>query len=624
MLSIIRKRLVACVVVLSLALILISVSYETASAQSISFTRKQALNGKSNIVNKSAKKKNNSKKSSSSKASSKKITTTEDVSMYYDEYVPEDETRTETVDNYIELKYDDRYRFENNVKSISNKSVSSKNVKTGETDSSVLSRDSKNKKMVIAKGCGEAEVTLDNNEKITVKVSPAKISLILMAGQSNMEGSPSIKTKADTYRMQSVLNEVGQVYNTYGPSDAGHGRKVGGYGSYSQGLTYYNASHFVPDSLTDNSSKNICKRTNNLTKASSAQGKIGMDSAFAYEWVKKTGEKVWLVNASHNGKSISEWVPTGKEFKEAVELYKRCAKVLNKEIKAGHYKLSHKGYMWMQGEQDFRMSSTEYRNKFMRMHAGFKQKLKFKGLSDYSKVKGKIEFAGVIPVRAHANPKNVKDLRMTGPRIAQYYMTSSSLPRYKDIYLSSQVGEAWYSSSTVKHYFKTKYGNNKNYKNRIKFRNASAASLPTKIKQVHATIHYEQLGYNELGFDAADNILYATGIVKKKAGKNAVIKLVSEDGITDINQIDSVSNRMIIVPKVYPTWKAKKLKLTHRGSQVSYSELLARFKAPQVIDDDSSENNQYIISFNLGKVYRNYSPWIRKFKVKLYGKIKTK
>ena len=92
-------------------------------------------------------------------------------------------------DSKITLKYDDRYTFKNDVEEIKIISVKSNNVQTGKKDSEVLKLAEGSKNKVIASGCGKAVVKLKNGKKIGVKVKAAKISLLLLIGQSNMEPS---------------------------------------------------------------------------------------------------------------------------------------------------------------------------------------------------------------------------------------------------------------------------------------------------------------------------------------------------------------------------------------------------------------------------------------------------
>ena len=78
-------------------------------------------------------------------------------------------------------------------------------VAEGTPDSSVLTLENG---FLRASGVGSAKVKINGTEH-TVSVSPAPLSLILLMGQSNMEGSDG---KAE----QSVANTDGQVYATYG------------------------------------------------------------------------------------------------------------------------------------------------------------------------------------------------------------------------------------------------------------------------------------------------------------------------------------------------------------------------------------------------------------------------
>ena len=332
-------------------------------------------------------------------------------------------------DFQITLKYDDRYTFKKEIKEIKTISVKSDNVQTGGKDSEVLKIQEGSDNKVVAAGCGKAVVELKSGKKIGVTVKAAKISLLLLIGQSNMEGSPDKLGSLEEYQNEYVVNKEGKVYSTYGPSTLSHSLTNGCFQTVSPKLTIWNPDEYVPGSLTDNSSEKEWKRTNNLTDAEQATGKTGVDGALAKEWVKRTDEKVWLVNAAHSGSSIDTWLP-GKErinnnFWQAVSLYKTCEQLLNKEIEAGHYKLSHKGYFWLQGETDDNMSAKKYLEKFLKMHNGIKNELGTGRVKKYKNVDQKIEFAGILMVRAHGDPTDNSDLYMTGPRKAQYYMCNS-------------------------------------------------------------------------------------------------------------------------------------------------------------------------------------------------------
>lgn len=470
----------------------------------------------------------------------------------------------EDTDSKITLKYDDRHTFKKEIKSITTISVTSDNVKTGSKDTNVLKMAEDDRKKVIATGCGKAVVELENGKVIGVTVKAAKISLLLLIGQSNMEGTWNKQGSLYDYQNEYIVNKQGKVYSTYGPSTPNHSLDNGCFSTVSPKLSIWNPEEFVPDSLTDNSSPKEWKRTNNLTDAAKATGKTGLDGALAKEWVKKTGGKVWIVNASHSGSAISTWLPgSGKKnnnFWQAVSLYKECEMLLNNEIEAGHYKLSHKGYFWLQGEANSKMTATKYMNKFMKMHNGLKKELGDGRGSKFKNVNKQLEFAGILMVRAHGNPVDVSDLYMTGPRKAQYYMCNSSKDKFKDIFLASHIAEEWVTDIGVDTYFKSEYASNEKYlaANNMKKQDVT---MPSKVIDVHQTIHYTQLGYNEIGKDAAANICYALGYAKAPQA-DTQISLVGGDGYTDLSSaVKSQDDDMSLTVKVFPAYKAKQLKV---------------------------------------------------------------
>ncbi|MCD7843804.1 MAG: hypothetical protein LUG17_04180 [Clostridiales bacterium] len=471
----------------------------------------------------------------------------------------------------ISLEYDDRYTFSYKVTSIVSLTITSKRTGSSKADTAVVKVDSSNSKKIIACGCGTAVVTLSNGKTYGIKVSAAPISLLLIIGQSNAEGRPSSTSSSSlaTYKKQWIPSEEGQVYSTYAPSDTSMYKYIGWYSSTgANGLTTSNESAFIPSSLTNNSASKDYKWTNNLTTAGS--GKSGIDSALAYEWNQLTGEKVWVINAAHHGSSITSWQPgsskSNNNFWQAVDLYVAAEKLLSKEIAAGHYTLSHKGIFWLQGEQDKSMSATKYLSYFTKMNKALRTQLNGSGISGMKKA---IEFTGIIMVRAAASkPASTSDFALTGPRLAQYYMTTSSSSSYSTIYLASQASESWTSNANVKSYFVNKYGTQAKY--RAASPNKSGTiSMPTKISQVHSTIHYTQLAYNEIGMDAADNICYALGYAKAPTSKVSSVTIVTANGYTNRNKSTaklSKGSTLKFAVKVYPTYLSKGVTVTTTSS----------------------------------------------------------
>ena len=472
----------------------------------------------------------------------------------------------------ISLKYDDRYTFKHEVEKIYTINVSSKYVGTSIDDTNVIKICYPDKRKIVASGCGRAIVELKNGKRKLIEVKPAPISLVLLIGQSNMEGSPSDVTQMDIYKEQYIFNKEGQVYNTYGPSNRWHAIRNGLFPKNADTLNINNASMFIPSSLADNMGYTDWRRTNNLTDAESAIGKLGMDGAVASKWQEMTGEKIWLVNASHSGSSIDTWNPKEKDnnYWEAVNLYKECEKLLNKEIEAGHYKLKHKGYFWMQGEADYKMPAMEYLKKFMNMHKSLKKELAGDSSRKYKFVDKNIGFAGIIMVRANNAPMGLDDLEMTGPRKALYYVCQSSKKTYKNVFLVSQLSEVFSTDEGVRDYYINKYGSQEEYirQNRMK---SNDVKMPDKLSDLHSTVHYSQLAYNELGFDAVENLCYAKGYAKAPEVP-VEIMLVGSDGYNEINYLSAYSQDNTVIAKVFPTWKNKSISVESDNPDVRYKK----------------------------------------------------
>ena len=219
---------------------------------------------------------------------------------------------------------------------------------------------------LVATGIGTATVKIDG-EIYEITVTAAPISLLLLIGQSNMRGSEG---NAD----QSIVCPDGMVYATFG-DDRGDAEGI---------MNVNNATNFAASALTgEYSTINVNGNTDNLSYypinslTEAGKGTFGPDSGFAYEWVKQTGEKVWVVNVAHGGSSITSWQPNATNFKEAVLLFSACQETLRKEIAAGHFTLSHMGYFWCQGCSDYNWTAEKYVTNYLAMHNGLKSALAF-------------------------------------------------------------------------------------------------------------------------------------------------------------------------------------------------------------------------------------------------------
>ncbi|MEA5038429.1 MAG: sialate O-acetylesterase [Clostridiaceae bacterium] len=361
--------------------------------------------------------------------------------------------------------------------------------------------------VLIATGIGTTTITLSSGD-LRVTVKPAPISLLLLIGQSNMEGNES--DPAD-----SVAGPPGQVYSSYGPSSVKLAGIVGGNEEIPV-LTIGSTDSLTAAALTGERSRMSRAGTALVypitALTSGGGGKGGPDSGIAWGWNQATGEKVWTVNAAHSGSSIMTWLPGAENFRSAVSLFRAAERTLSEEVASGHYTVSHLGYFWLQGCSDNQMSAEEYKTNFLSMHTALKSALR----CDL----GEVEFAAILMVQAADGTENFttwRELAMDGPRSAQYEMGAALSGDFSDVYVVSTIMESWvYDESEentgVSAYFSRKYGDFITYPVQCGRTNWPIPQTPEDVKD---SIHYNQVGYNEIGLDAAENMTGILNLLKK-------------------------------------------------------------------------------------------------------------
>ncbi len=464
----------------------------------------------------------------------------------------------------IELKYDDFYAlsgYETVSVADAGKPESYKvgyGVAKGEKDDAVF--EVVNGK-IHATGIGTGKIILDGVE-YTVKVDAAPISMFLLIGQSNMYGTEGDST-------QSVANENGQVYSTF---------------CHPAYLTPENAGQYVASALSGRYSllnrygttdKLIKSPVNRLT--ADGDGKFGLDSGFAYQYNKITGDKVWTVNVARGSTEIINWQKGAAEYEKAVAVFKQAQKVMRAEIKAGHYVLNDYGYLWCHGCSDRVNTAEYYLEKFLAMHNNLKKDLAYDIDGD-----GKsetLEFCNIIMPRkgrddcvSYRHGTNTdktdasfctsfNDLEMSGPRVAQYWLVNN--PDYPDINLVCNIGDKWVTmpdgSDGVSAYFKKHYKNGKvDYP--VQVPQEKEWYTPTTPADVHDSIHYNQIGFNEIGIEAARNTAYLRKRAEKPSGVKTKVTFYDWTGYkqaASINASNWADSRTLVVPVVYPVYESK-------------------------------------------------------------------
>lgn len=393
----------------------------------------------------------------------------------------------------LTLKYDDRYVFPDAIASIETLNVSG-------SDSDVIRiKSDLDRDVGVACGIGKAKVTLENGTVYEVTVEKAPISVFLVIGQSNAEGSTT--TDASVYvkaRNQSILCEEGQVYSTYAWSQNYQSERVAGLERLSP-LSVDLADYFVAETLTSDRSRDgrLLKYPLNSLSAGE-KGKVGLDSGLAWNWNQLTGEKVWVVNCAAGNTTIEVWQPGAERYDNCVALMKEVKATMEAEIAAGHYELKNFAYFWLQGESNSGNHGTtattqaDYSTMLETMHTNLKKDVTIDGKT--------LEGCGIIMVRAFTQ-KPATDTVDNDIRKAQKEAIAATEGVFADVYLACIENDKWITDPAVKEYWEGKYPNSQ-YPFQIR---AEAYDNPVDIATVHNGIHYMQPGYNEIGIVTAEN-----------------------------------------------------------------------------------------------------------------------
>ncbi len=473
-------------------------------------------------------------------------------------------------------------------------------VKEGTKDDAVVTVENG---VLHAVGIGTATVKLDDVQyDVTVEAAP--ISMFLMIGQSNMYGSQG---NAD----QSVVNKNGTVYSSFGMP---------------QSLTEKNAQQFVSSALSgEGANVTVTGKVGYLSQSpvncltDAGNGKVGLDSAFAKKWYELTGNKVWLINAGHGGTAISNWVKGATEYNEAVALFKAAQQVMKKEITAGHYVLVDYAYFWFHGCSDRPNTAEYYVETFLTMHENLKNDLAFD--IDADGEKEVFDFCDIIMPRAgtgdcvgyrdagytdstdKAYEYSFYDLEMRGQRVGLYWIANN--PELTEFNLVCNIGDEWVympdGSDGVQEYFSKKYPNGRvNYP--IQVEQPESWYTPKTPEDVHPTMHYSQIGYNEIGFEAAQNSAYTHHKIEKPKDVKRTVTFYDWTGYREVSNIDAcewADSGTLVVPVVYPVWESKNITYCFSDNlEYKYYDLTAK-NAQQggtLVSEGASKNKMVTVS----------------------------
>ena len=462
----------------------------------------------------------------------------------------------------LHIRYQDTYVFPVAIEAIENAVITSKVTGTDAMDANllVIREDGRS---VYADGCGTATVRLADGRRISVVVEASDISLFFVTGQSNASGDHSFQSTDTTGNYEKYHHTYADYFIRTAPTMA--------YFTFTgQALSLtgnYNPENSVTDTLDWESAGNqvfVDPKVFSTPVGSTTFGNAGWSAALAHEWVEQTGERVWIVNASHGGHGIAEFAPSDdgtpvdNDYYQAVAVFNEALKTLYAEVDAGHFTLSHMAYYWFHGCADYQQSEEYYTTGFAKMHTAMQADVVY----DHAGVEHKLEFCGLMDIRSKhdSSGNSYAEKYLTGPRLSHYQAASATSGVFHNVYLASNVTERWLGDDqNVVDYFLETYGSAEN------FRAIFGYDMPTTRFELHPNVHYLMMGHNEMGMDCARNtlrIINALGVGKTyvhdyEDDSAVTVTLVGRDGHTPYTDFITLEKSGVttVVPMATPSFR---------------------------------------------------------------------
>ncbi|MBQ8352153.1 MAG: hypothetical protein IJY20_08965 [Clostridia bacterium] len=456
----------------------------------------------------------------------------------------------------LHIRYQDTYTFENRIQSVTDEAITSTVCGSEESDAAVIEWDMNT---VRAVGCGSVTINF-RKESLRLIVDPSPINLLFVTGQSNASAdwsfygdTPEAKETGPTYAKYYIRTAPTMAYFTW----TGQGLSISGSNV---------AEKYIPSSLNWEEIKGQdfygCNPTV-FAQENSSFGQAGWSAALAHEWVEQTGERVWIVNASHGGHAIAEFLPSedgtpiDNDYYQALSVFQLALETVTNEVKAGHFTLNHMAYYWFQGESDRRYDDAYYLEQFAKVHAGLQKDVVYRN-GEETKT---LEYCGIMTLRScNDNSGNSNaELYMIGPRLAQYYMGGETEGIFSNVFIASKVTEKWVGGDeNVENYFLDTYGSAE------AFYEIFGYDMPTTMYEVHPNIHYLMKGHNEMGMDAARNSLRIINATQPDRNyrlsygeeEQTTVVLLSQDGVTPLGDtvMMDTNKGICVYPAVTPTY----------------------------------------------------------------------
>ena len=587
---------------------------------------------------------------------------------YVKPVLPVEPTYTQTYpytdkDGVVHIRYQDTYTFQSEYQKITDIEITSTKTGTDTPDTQlfVQKKDADGKKTVVyADACGSAVFEFRGGRKVKVQVDPSPINLFFVTGQSNAVGGGGFNNTTEkewadqwngTYASYFKRSPETMAYFTFGDQYLSIDKEADIalyesavnklYGNIDVRSRFNDYTEFVTPTLdweTAYAAKGCAPQlfSQKYTTFSCA----GWCAALANEWIEQTGERIWIVNVAQGGMEIQQFLPSedgsikNNEYYQAVLTFNLALETLYDEVDAGHFVLNHMAYYWFQGEANSVTSEIKkgeykgfanryevdrgnryldapaYAEAFAKVHAGFMKDVVY----DHNGVRRELEYCGIMTLRSQVgnNTNEYTQLQMTGPRLAQYYMGTSTAEQYKNVYVVSNVTEQWVGATTaeadanVKAYFLKQYGSPEAFEEIFGYK------MPTTSFEIHPNVHYLMPGHNELGIDCARNTIRILNMIRKSnlydvdldVEKEATITLIGADGYTPLEEtlvFDKTTKTATVYPQIAPIYLAiKGVELTVTGEAFSVDAYTVKCL------DETAKTVEITLTYN-GEVYGTYT-----------------
>ncbi|MBQ8588273.1 MAG: hypothetical protein IJ454_02670 [Clostridia bacterium] len=298
-------------------------------------------------------------------------------------------------------------------------------------------------------------------------------------------------------------------------------------------------------------------------------GNEGWASSLGKTWHDETGHTALVVKATWGGTGFpvlvdgvtgdsdryGYWNPgnsgsTSALPRDCYTLAKNYYDAAIASIDTNEYTIGERIYFWNQGENENRYYTAEqYEKAFLELHNSM--------LKEFGTEDTRLTCGAILPIRSRPAEGVPANLKLTGPRIAQYKLAQER----SDLFMVSDATEHWYSDSAIADWFKNSSG-------------YVYSEMPDAWTDIMNSdnLHYTQLAMNELGREAAINMLtYLSGGMESEG-----LDLITPSGIQHYNDGDSIYlTEDGAIPKL-PAASGKKavFELTGNGAEITEAGLL--------------------------------------------------